>query len=485
MTVPRACNNCRASKVRCDGDLPFCGRCVRRGLTSCDVSTQRQFLFRDETIIAQKLSERARGQPSSTASAPLAAPVTSESSAESSKSPPGAFDTPDLQRQYPWLNEHAIAEIPEPLKRDIETRAIERFFVDWTVHPSKVSPGHMHHLPMLYESAPAESVLPLVVQAVAFADRRNARDSKNETFAVKAQRSYVAALARMRAIADNGENFADDRVLAALLLFDCYETVYLAKSDLLGTHSDAIQYVIYARGMDQLYHHPRFCLWRVANWQLQARQVLRGEEPSAIQQQLASKLNIDRPELHISADVLQISTLCAAAKRLLSDSANGMARQTAENLDCAAYILQSMSSLLGSIDAWTSVVTGPWKPNAFNTRENSELAEERHFASSLHYYCPLTFIYSDSSLACIWNFHFACQIVLREWAIRLTLFSSQLLDQEEATQVELDRINEQKEAIARLSGSVIRSVPPLMGFADAYSSAQAPALSYEGTMVAR
>lgn len=48
-----------------------------------------------------------------------------------------------LQQQYSWLSDHALATVPEPLRRDVETRAVERFFVNWTLHPSNHggSPG--------------------------------------------------------------------------------------------------------------------------------------------------------------------------------------------------------------------------------------------------------------------------------------------------------------------------------------------------------
>ena len=34
---------------------------------------------------------------------------------------------------YPWLN---VTNIPRALDRDVETRAVERFFVNWTLYPS-------------------------------------------------------------------------------------------------------------------------------------------------------------------------------------------------------------------------------------------------------------------------------------------------------------------------------------------------------------
>ena len=44
--------------------------------------------------------------------------------------------TESMREQYWWLNEHALAIIPSALKRPVEDRAVDRFFVNWTLHPS-------------------------------------------------------------------------------------------------------------------------------------------------------------------------------------------------------------------------------------------------------------------------------------------------------------------------------------------------------------
>ena len=41
-----------------------------------------------------------------------------------------------LQQHYSWLNERVLAEVPGPLKRDVETRAVEIFFINWTLYPN-------------------------------------------------------------------------------------------------------------------------------------------------------------------------------------------------------------------------------------------------------------------------------------------------------------------------------------------------------------
>lgn len=80
----------------------------------------------------------------------------------------------------------------------------------------------MHDLPMLYLSAPVESVLWLMIRAMAFADMRDAR-TENAPFHVRARRHYGASLAGMRDIANDGQHLVDDHVLAALLFIDCFE----------------------------------------------------------------------------------------------------------------------------------------------------------------------------------------------------------------------------------------------------------------------
>jgi hypothetical protein len=146
--------------------------------------------------------------------------------------------SPGLQHQYSWLNNIGLAEVPEPLKRDLETRAVERFFINWTLYPGNdgVSPGHMQNLHTLYLSAPPESVLWLAVRALAFADMRNSR-AGNVPFSIKARRNYGAALTRMREIANNEQELVDDRVLAALLLIDNFEVPgYCAMSVFIGNY---------------------------------------------------------------------------------------------------------------------------------------------------------------------------------------------------------------------------------------------------------
>jgi hypothetical protein len=80
----------------------------------------------------------------------------------------------------------------------------------------------MHDLPMLYRSAPPDSILWLAVRAMAFADMRG-EFAGSIPFYIKARQHYGAALNRMRMILHDQEDLANDRVLSAILLIDSFE----------------------------------------------------------------------------------------------------------------------------------------------------------------------------------------------------------------------------------------------------------------------
>lgn len=95
--------------------------------------------------------------------------------------------------------------------------------------------------------------------------------------------------------------------------------MYLARTKQLGPHIDAVKYILHARGSKQFYDRSQFALWRVAHHRLQARQILHREGPDADQIEWVSKLNMSLPDIHISADVMHMNILNAAARKLTED----------------------------------------------------------------------------------------------------------------------------------------------------------------------
>ncbi len=207
--------------LQCDLVRPSCGRCTRRQLSCSGYPADSGFIFLDENERARRNSERARRSPRADQGNVVPVPTVREQQSHSSSV---GISNAFFRQHYPWLSSQAVAEVPGPLRRDLETRAVERFFVNWILHPRNdgMSPGYMHDLPTLYLSAPPESALWLVIRATAFADMRDAR-TESAPFHIKARRHYGASLASMRNIANEEQNLTDDHVLAAILFIDCFE----------------------------------------------------------------------------------------------------------------------------------------------------------------------------------------------------------------------------------------------------------------------
>ena len=192
------------------------------------LSADANVIFRSENEVAQRNSERARREQRTVHAYPIPFGEASFSATDEvgQASEPTSIDYPGLQYQYPWLNDHTLATIPTSLTLDRDTRAVDRFFVNWTLYPRNdgLSLGHMHTLQSLYLSVPPESVLWLAVRAMAFADIRQCSTFGNE-YHIKARRHYGKALTCMRECVDDSREALDDPVLAAVLLIDDFEVL--------------------------------------------------------------------------------------------------------------------------------------------------------------------------------------------------------------------------------------------------------------------
>jgi len=195
------------------------------------LSRRRNFIFRDENETAQVGSRRARREPRTRTALYEVGPSRTIGEEQTREETP---DLTVLQRHFPWLNAVGLAEVSGPLKRDLETRAVERFFVNWTLYPENdgTSPGHMHNLHSLYSTVLPGSVLWLAVRAVAVADMRRP-DGGEIPFHIKARQYYGAALVRLRDVLNEQKEVVDDHVLAALLLIDNFE-VWLCAAAVLN-----------------------------------------------------------------------------------------------------------------------------------------------------------------------------------------------------------------------------------------------------------
>jgi hypothetical protein len=186
-------------------------------------------VFRDERDVARRNSQRARreGEWSCTALARKA-----EGPRRTSNAVCPIFED---ACQYYWLEHHASGLIAEPLRKDLDSRAIDRFFLDWILYPGNdgVAPGLMHDLPAMYSAASSGSLLWHAVRALAFADIAHGQSQQGRSYSIKARQSYGAALVAMRRTIGEADRFNQDSTLAALLLVDAFEVSEPAGSDVM------------------------------------------------------------------------------------------------------------------------------------------------------------------------------------------------------------------------------------------------------------
>lgn len=442
---------------KCDLIRPSCSCCSRRELACTGYPADEGFIFRDENLTAQRASERARRDHSQAFEISFEAPSQLPQVQQAESSTP-VLD-PSIREHFPWLSEAALVEVPRPITRDIESRAVERFFDNWILAPCNhgTSPGYMHELPTLYLSAPPDSILRHAVRALAYADMKGVRCG-DSPFHIKARTAYGAALTRMRGIANDKQELVNDRTLAALLLIDDFELMYLARNIFLGPHSDAVKHVLRTRGEEQLFNRSAFAVARRAHHRLLSRQILLSERPDPEQIAWLGKLNVNRPDIHINADVLRMNILISEAKELM---------QRPLKTDKATLLAQRMQTLVSQIESWLleSSLMEVWKPKAIDPQQVVRPRDVSPFSEDpmSHFICPRILAYHDIWLAYMWNFHAASQIVLRETFVRVLKYIAAQQGQE-LSPGSINRIEDERKAVESLSRTIVRSIPPLLGF---------------------
>lgn len=244
-----------------------------------------------------------------------------------------------------------------------------------------------------------------------------------------------------------------------------FELMHLARSDPLGSHNEVIRYILRSRGDGQLYHPTRFSVWRLTHYRLQSWQILLREQPDAQQIAWMSKLNIERPDLRICTDVLQMNDLSAIAKTLVQSTEVVETTRTA-NLNQARQLAQEMQDLIVSIEGWTSEMSGVWTARV---EDPQNIAQPQDVDESPEFQIPQfphsRFLsYDDISLAYIWNFYAASQIVLRESLVDVIDYITTLQNRGPPDEDTMEIIEKQRNEVDVLSSNIIGSFPMLLGF---------------------
>jgi hypothetical protein len=517
-----------ARRPQCDLVRPSCGRCSRRRIECIGFPSDQHFIFRDENAVAQRNSQRARRGRGYGSQAPSIGAGSDDSGPSGalnfdqqmqlstagpsrtgmdmeldiSGSPGGSeqdeAEEAALARQFAWLNEQALATVPEPLRRDLDQRAVDRFFVNWTLYPrndgfSASGGGYMPDLYSLHERIKPSSVLWLAVRAVAFADMARTNVSVYpgggaESFQTKARRHYGAALAKLRQDISDPEKMRCDCVLAALLLIDNFEVVYLGRDNPIGPHSEAVRHMLNARGEEQFLSRTKFRWWQVASQHLIQRLLLLGEPPDRQLLAWMGKLNANLPDNRIWSDALQMIALNAETKAFLDQARRSASPDDSTSshvkLSAAQALVGRIQSLLDETDAAVTAMATDWRPIESDP-EHMAPPDDGSIRSSSpipDFPCPIYLRYSDIWIAHVWNLHAAAQIFLRETLvdlINLTMALRRAISDPRTSSEKgkglttpsftpdpeaSARIAHQRHAISRLSTAIVESYPPLLGW---------------------
>jgi hypothetical protein len=259
--------------------------------------------------------------------------------------------------------------------------------------------------------------------------------------------------------------------------------IYLSRNWKSRPHDGAIRHILRARGEAQLYDPIKFALWSAAHHRLQAHQILLREEPDPNEANLLSKLNTNQTDIHLSADLLQINVLIAAAKKL-THSSEGSENTLPEKLEEANELIRAIEDFIKSVENWKPSINEIWRPETIGLAQlqpDVEVGDQPipSFTS------PTVLSYRDLWLAYLWNLHTASQIVLRESLVEVIRYSSgpgRLEGQAADAEIE-ERIRLEREEVEQLSSTVMQSFPLLMGFTD--TQPHEPRWSQHGKMAGR
>ena len=262
------------------------------------------------------------------------------------------------------------------------------------------------------------------------------------------------------------------------------KSMHLGRSEPLGPHKPAVRYFLNVRGEKQIFNQLRFALWWIALHRLQFRQLLLGEAPEFQERALLSKLNSGLADVRISLDAQRVIDLRIAAKGLMeSEARTDDARQ--EAVGQAKQLLCAMKDLYVSMRELAVDVTASWerRSGGLASDEDHQRPEDLSRPSIADPTRPRDIDYRDTLLSVMLSFHAASQMILRECCIELIQFCAKIQGQEPNTE-DLEHIQDERNAITRLSRAIFRCYSALWDYKDG-SQADAANSSRSGRMIGR
>ena len=209
----KACETCRARRIKCDEGRPVCAQCIRTKRECAGYRDRSSLIFRSQNQVAEK---RARGIP-------LRTPP--PRSASSTHLPVDDREVGDraLQWRVP------LKPIPQTLIPTVKERALAFFFQKYILLPPIVRradglpqrKGYLARLGPLYQTTASDSALERITSAVSLAAYGHAPSRKH--LRGEAQSQYASAMKQLKMDLNDPEVAVQDRTFMAITLFGMYE----------------------------------------------------------------------------------------------------------------------------------------------------------------------------------------------------------------------------------------------------------------------
>ncbi|KAH8911150.1 hypothetical protein BR93DRAFT_322407 [Coniochaeta sp. PMI_546] len=459
----RGCLRCRQRRVRCDETRPTCRRCIGRNEVCVGYREEADLIFRHQTaqVVAKATTAQAKqisGPEEPRPSEPESLSSGSRTLVRSVSLDSLSLDSAITTSTIPKLGEqpaHQQLSVGSDESLQVQDQAVCKFFEKYIMYPGESSKsGFLEHLPCLFAEVNVEGryALRWAVQAAALAD--GSREySTGAGLAQQALDCYGKALAALRQSLSEKGKVPDDYDLMTIVILDFFEALFLPDAR-RGAHVQGIAHVLRLRGTQ--FNDPRgWSLFRLAHHQMQKQRLAFRLAPMKESEPLLDRLSADMDYLHLEKDVLQISTVCERARKLVEDLTD-----TDMSVRQVVDIVHEMQALDQAAVSWRQ--GAQW---AFTTLLKAELTGSRLVAADFP--DPVQ-IHPDIWSAYEWNYHRAARITLHEQlltCLRRASTASAHLEQNDAAVV-APLVVESTTIIRSLADKVLATVPQSLGDLD-------------------
>ncbi|KAF4332410.1 hypothetical protein FBEOM_13788 [Fusarium beomiforme] len=304
---------------------------------------------------------------------------------------------------------------------------------------------------MKAKAAPA-SALNLAVEAFALANARHLLSSNGKITQMALSR-YGASLAAVRRTIMHGKLPSDDMMLMAILTIDMFEIVFMVREEPLKLHSNAIEYLLAARGAGQVLSPIGHALYRMTNRRLQVRQLGLELSPLSVQLACIDLLDLSNPSQSLGAIHLRAQQTLATSRSQLSCGSTAW-----EDLE---HLVWRIEGHLDESQHWQDSLNPSWVPKRIRLSDHPDIFDI--FTSSPMPITSQVWIYQDPVISHDMNFFYQGQLALRSMLMDI-LATMRSLAPDQLERAKLDQqIETHKTTISLIADILVESITPLLG----------------------